>query len=202
MVQKNNETRILGNSLNILDKGWIIVFDYLSKRPIYICHNTQVKTIDKKLSLYQIQSGYNLEKKIFINNNYLSNLVDSFNRIEPADIEVSKNTLLFKKYNIKLTQDCMIKKGEYFIGYPDRPRLNTPINYIYSKKGSKFSSTWFPIIDWNKEIISYLHLGTYSLGCLTIDFNEGKAGKIWSDLYLYLIYSKLNTFCLGKIYVS
>lgn len=201
MVPKNSNSFYINNSLNFENKGWIKAEDIKSSFFFYLYENTILEEVNKVSCIFKILNGIHKNKIVKIDFNYFGQRAycKKYKERSSASLFVKDSFLYFLNTKVKLVEPLIIPKGSYNIIYPDRPRNTLPLNYFYSKNGSKFASTWFPISKTENIESIYLHLGTYSKGCLTVDYNSKINTKSWDILYLYLINSYLNKNVLGMI---
>lgn len=200
MVSTNSSTHLVKNSLNICDRGWIKATDIRSDKFFYVCENTQLKK-NAKESLFDITSGKHIGKTVTLSKNYFGLEAYCKSQIfsQKANLLIENDKLFFEEKILNLLPTNNLPKGKYKIAYPDRQRTNLPERY-FSSKGTMFASTWFPIIDSSGLEKSHLHIGTYSKGCLTVNFNsQSDLLSSWNDLYHYLINSNYNQNYLGEL---
>lgn len=196
MLQTVNRLQVK-NTLNYINKGWLEVIDCLTTNSIYLAENTFLFPIKK--NIYEVISGEHKNKTVFISEK--RNIQNTKETNISASIYINGDELYFKNDKLKLTNAPTLIKEQYQISYPDRPRENISKEYILSKSGSIFASTWFPISKSDNLIISHIHLGTYSEGCITVDFNNNSS-ESWNKLYYYLINSYKSLQSPGNMYIK
>lgn len=99
-------------------------------------------------------------------------------------------------------QSTKITAGKYYILLPDYPNLKlTKKDYLNERNGgSKFASTWFRLVTADGRLTrSYMHLGTKSDGCITIQYPDVLNG--WSNIYDYLLTGRLQNSILTTLWV-
>jgi hypothetical protein len=196
-------TFVVKNTLNIQDKGWIECKDMATGGSISLCENTELKLLDERSGIFKVKYGKYQNRVVKPSLNFIKEMAFEKFKGEPnqtAALLVKEGCLFFLSTRVKLVQPINISSGYYQILLPDRPRIHIPQIYYYSLSGSAFASTWFPLIQKNKEPF-YLHLGSYSRGCLTVDYNSNQNINIWNKLYYYLISAKSHTGQLGILHV-
>lgn len=189
-------TTFVKNSLNSFDRGWIKAKDIHSSLSVYVCENIPLEKVGDH---FLVLAGKNKNRHIKLENNFFGQK-SFFNEKAQgmlAALIIRGTSLKFMSFSLELVEEPKITKGKYYIVYPDRPRKNTPEKYFF-RNGSKFASTWFPILDENFEFATYLHTGTYSKGCLTVKIESN-----WDNLYNYLIHSiSRNYEIIGELKVE
>jgi hypothetical protein len=191
----------IGKTLNSKDKGWIIGIKSNGIK-IFI-HQTllvEIVKIGAKSDLINIKEGpfkdtlcqiqHNLYGQSYIENNF---------KQKNINISIKDFILTIDGQNYQIIQQTRILKGKYFIGYPILQK-NIRIPPYYTREslgGSKFTQTWFPIVSKEDKIVSYLHFGKISQGCLTVKYQD--KNDIWTDIYRKIISSRIKNNYLCKI---
>lgn len=186
-MDSNHKSQLVSGLLNAFDRGWVKAIDQSSHKIIYLCENTLVKSLLPADDVFIIVSGSNKGRKVKIQQNFFGKVpvLSLVREFVPAHLLIDSNFLFYNNHSLKLINPITLTRGSYDIGYPDIPRHIVVSKYHNHKKGTTFAGTWFPIL--NAEGNVYIHLGTYNLGCITIDYLD--SNTVWDDLYMYLISS-------------
>lgn len=185
-LKKDISQKSLSRVLDRSRSGWE-TFYLKDGTKIHLCYSTRLKLIEKT---YEILEGKYRGQLVDIKD---FSLLDDFSYLESIKscTYVQKENLLIlpDKTAIKtVKQSSLIPTGEYFIGLPIAPerKLTKKLYMNEAKKGSRFASTWFPLIKSNgKTTHFYIHLGKFSNGCITVEFPL--CSSKWTDLFTYLL---------------
>jgi hypothetical protein len=195
----------LDNLLDLHNKGWIRV-NTKDGRLIDLPYSTQ---ITKLKNSFNIIDGFYKNTEIELSSKQVGLYVRKqttqaskigialHSSIKTLEIpKIGKFQILFEKDKIPL--------GRYKILIPFYPHDKNPkIHSNEEHGGSRFASTWFQLTN-SKFVLkdTFLHLGTYSEGCLTIPYVKGKnSGKNWNKLYFALINSRIDNHSLAYLNV-
>jgi len=195
----------LDNLLDQFNKGWIKVTTN-DGRLINLPYSTQVT---RSKNLFKVVDGFHKNIKFGLSDKqiglYIRKQTTSMSKINltlhlsSKILEVPKVgrfKILFEKEKIQL--------GTYKLLIPFYPHDKNPKIHSDEKSGgSRFASTWFQLS--NPKFVlkdTFLHLGTYSEGCLTFPYTKnGNSGKNWYKLYFTLINSRVDSHSLSFLNV-
>lgn len=193
--------------------GWLKVRQQLTNEEISISLYTQVEylgmTLDNSRENFIILEWPNVV--IHASVAIPPPLISRFRRV---DINV-QGVITFETANkrlkygnsewIKAASDFSnpVPLGEHYLWLPDYPHAGG-LSYIQT---TKYAQCWFRIGDEISD--RYLHVGTYSNGCLTLGASDAGGTDDdrakWTDLYSYLIRRRTFEYddsCCGKLIVK
>lgn len=101
-----------------------------------------------------------------------------------------------------------IQKGLYKVLLPSNEKHNLPSTYFNEMRGgSRFASTWFQFVPTTRPSIyesqQFIHLGSYSTGCITVKYTASKhSGGDWQHIYYELLQCRDGDGVLGELIIE
>ncbi|TAL72363.1 MAG: hypothetical protein EPN88_04925 [Bacteroidetes bacterium] len=202
----------VANVIDSLNKGWLKA-TIEEQGEVYIPFSTKVDLLESMNDFEKIYilEGYYKGSTAIIpymlrhGKSHYSYLNSRMRLRSGPTIRIKGERLFFGQYLFKVMIDrTVLNKKKYSIKFPVRTSKILPKDYLdETKGGSRFAETWFPIqADDDLYPEKYLHLGSISKGCITVEYNPRDRSNLWNVLYLKLMRSRLNDINLGYLAIE